>query len=121
MKELNEHYRRVDEDMKFEALTQLRAIQSNLVGISFLQVLAIMKPSNKLKQDILAFQDELDDLTDKVGEFIRKAKEDVDYKTEDEPEDKEESKPEEPEEPKIEDDDTKTKEVQDSSKTKEDV
>ena len=126
MTELNDHYIRVDEDMKFAALSQLRAIQSKLIETSFLNVIAIMRPSNKLKTAILAFQDELDDLTDKVGEFIRKEKEDVDYEPEEvltkkEIKASEEDKESDKEEPVIDDKIKTSKDVVDSSKTKEEI
>ena len=70
-------------EIRFEALTRLREIQSQLVGISFLEVIAIMKEDNPLKKDVLTFQDELDKLTSAVGEFVSKSKNDVDYQLSD--------------------------------------
>jgi hypothetical protein len=105
----NKDYQRLDEDMKFEALSQLREIQSNLVAVSFLPVIGIMKPENPLKKDVLKFQDELDELTMKIQSFISSAKNDVAYDeggdadgTDDsEPEEKEGDEPEE--KPEVED------------------
>jgi len=77
---MNEHYQPLNEDMRFEALSQLREIQSNLVGISFLPVIAIMRPENPLKSDVLKFQDDLDELTMAIQQFISSAKNDLDYK-----------------------------------------
>lgn len=78
MKNINEHFRPLNENIKFEALSNLREIQSNLVSISFLPVLAIMKPTNPLKKSVLKFQDDLDALTISIQEFISEAKEDLD-------------------------------------------
>ena len=98
-----------EQEVKFNALTELRSIQSKLVGLSFLSVLRIMNPSNPLKKEILQFQDDLDDLTDKVGQFIRSAKNDDVDKDFDEPEDT-------PKEEPIKDEkDIKIKESYDSS------
>jgi hypothetical protein len=82
MKNINEHFRPLNEDMKYEALSQLRELQSQLVGISFLSVIAIMKPNNPLKKKVLAFQDDLDKLSIEIGEFISDAKNDVEYEGE---------------------------------------
>jgi len=79
MKILNEDFIPLKENIKFEALSQLREIQSNLVGISFLPVIAIMKETNPLKKQVLTFQDDLDKITLDIQDFISKAKEDVDY------------------------------------------
>ena len=96
---LNEHFQPLNEDMKFEALSQLRELQSNLVAISFLPVIAIMKPENPLKKEVLKFQDNLDELTMQIQQFISSAKNDIDYAEEEEPEEgEEEPEEEEPEE-----------------------
>jgi len=113
---LNEGYQRIDENMRFEALAQLREIQSNLVGISFLPVIAIMKQENPLKKDVLKFQDRLDELTAEIQSFISKAKNDIDYQpSEEEIEAEEVEAEEEPKEPK------KEKKVEDSTEDKKDV
>lgn len=108
MKILNEHYQPLNEDMRFEALSQLRELQSNLVGISFLPVIAIMKETNPLKKAVLKFQDDLDELTISIQEFISDAKNDIDYEEAegDEPEEDEELEDEELEDEKedLEDD-----------------
>jgi len=83
MKTLNEKYYygeiKINEDMRFEALQMLRETQSNLVAISFLPVISIMKEENPLRKDVLKFQDDLDSLTKDIQEFISKAKNDIDY------------------------------------------
>ena len=85
MKNLNEsnikNYYINEVDMRFEALAMLREIQSQLVGTSFLQVIALMKEQNPLRGEVLAFQDDLDELTAKIGEFVKKAKDEVEYES----------------------------------------
>jgi len=105
---LNEHFQPLDEDMKYMALAQLREIQSNLVGISFLPVIAIMKQDNPLKKDVIKFQDDLDAVTIAIQNFISKAKNDVDY-----------TEPEEPEEI-VPDKDGKTKDSKDTEDDEDD-
>lgn len=108
MKSINEHYQPLNEDMRFEALSMLRETQASLVGISFLPVIAIMKPENELKKDVLKFQDDLDELTMAIQLFISEAKNDLDFEpaegdAEEAPEEEEvepEEKPEEEEEEK---------------------
>ena len=133
MKSLNEHYQPLNEDMRFEALSNLREIQSNLVGISFLQVIAIMKEENPLRKDVLGFQDDLDELTMSIQNFISKAKNGVDYDSEEDTEDadsaedtedtekepKEDDAEEDTEEDTEEEDDKKSKKPEDSSEPKE--
>lgn len=133
MKNINEHFRPLDENIKFEALSTLREIQSNLVGISFLPVLAIMKPSNPLKKAVLKFQDDLDELAISIQEFISEAKDDLDYTDPDgeeeapeggEPEEDEvdpdaEEEEVEPEEDDEKEDKAKEKEAKDKEKEKE--
>jgi outer membrane biosynthesis protein TonB len=111
---LNKH---INEDMRFEALTQLREIQSNLVAISFLSVISIMKPENPLKSEVLDFQDNLDKLTMQIQSFISKAKNDIDYEPSEEEEEELEGavEPEE-DEPKKEVKDKPKKEVKDKPK-----
>lgn len=128
MKILNEHFQPINEDMKYEALSQLREIQSQLVGLSFLSVIAIMRPENPLKKQIIAFQDDLDQLSIQVGEFISDAKNDVDYEGPEDEVDAEleaEEAPEEEAEPEEKEDkedkaDDKKKEDKDKEKEKED-
>lgn len=113
---LNEQFQPLNEDLKFEALSQLREIQSNLVGISFLPVIAIMKPENPLKKEVLEFQDGLDELTMKIQNFISSAKNDITYDSE-EGEEPESEEPE-AEEPEAEEPTSDEKEVEDSSEPK---
>ena len=127
MKVLNEDFIQLNENMKFEALSQLRDIQSNLVSVSFLPVIAIMKETNPLKKEVLKFQDDLDKLTMEIQEFISKAKEDVEYNSDEEGyndpegEDPNEDSEEEEDADKEGSDNSKkdkTKEVEDSSEPK---
>jgi len=109
MKFLNEHFQPLDEDIRFEALSMLRETQASLVGVSFLPVIAIMKEENPLKKDVLKFQDDLDELTMRIQNFISKAKNDVEYMPE------EDEVPEEDEKMKKSKD---SEEVEDSSEPK---
>jgi len=105
---INEHFKPINEDMRFEALQTLRETQSNLVAISFLPVISIMRENNPYRQDVLKFQDDLDALTMNIQNFISKAKNDVDYV------------PEEPdEEPADDTKDIKPEDTADNNDTKE--
>ena len=127
MKFLNEHFQPLNEDIRFEALSMLRETQASLVGVSFLPVIAIMKEENPLKKDVLKFQDDLDELTMRIQNFISKAKNDVEYMPVGDPEapaeDEVPEKPEEDDETPEEDEKKKkskdSKEVEDSSEPKE--
>ena len=77
-----------EKSIRFEALQQLREIQANMVGVSFLPVIGIMKENNPYIKNIIDFQDRLDELTIDVQKFISNAKNGVDYTdSEDESED----------------------------------
>jgi len=121
---LNEDFLQ-ERDIRFEALQQLREIQAGLVGVSFLPVLGIMRPDNEYRKNIIEFQDDLDNLTLKVQDFISKVKNDVDYMPVEDPEAPEEDdeKPEEDDETPEDDEKNKkskdSKEVEDSSEPKE--
>ena len=127
MENLNEGFYTIktinEGNMRFEALQMLREVQGNLVGVSFLPVIGIMKPENPYIKDITLFQDKLDELTIEIQTFISDAKNGVDYEPaegegeedSDGEEPKEEIPEEEPEEEQKEDD----SEVEDSSEPKE--
>jgi len=123
---LNEDFLQ-ERDIRFEALQQLREIQAGLVGVSFLPVLGIMRPDNEYRKNIIEFQDDLDNLTLKVQDFISKVKNDVEYMPVEDPEapaeDEVPEKPEEDDETPEEDEKKKkskdSKEVEDSSEPKE--
>ena len=116
-----------EKSMRFEALQQLREIQANLVGVSFLPVIAVMKEENPLKKSVLSFQDDLDDLTMKVQKFISEAKNGVDYSEEEEAPDGDGDEPDagdeegetDGDEGEENDDENDDKEVEDSSEPKE--
>ena len=111
MRPINEHYYPTNEtDMRFEALQMLRATQASLTELNFLEVISLMRTENPLKKDVLKFEEDLNDLTNRIGAFIQKAKNDVEYQPspeeidaeadepeekEDEPEEKEEKEPKE--------------------------
>lgn len=122
MQQLNE------KSIRFEALQQLREIQANMVGVSFLPVIGIMKENNPYIKNIIEFQDKLDSLTMEVQQFISDAKNGVDYKEPEEEIEQEEpgeddgKEPEEGKEKKEQEDEEKEKkkpEVEDSSEPKE--
>ena len=106
MQQLNE------KSIRFAALQQLREIQANMVSVSFLPVIGIMKENNPYIKNIIEFQDKLDSLTMEVQKFISDAKNGVDYKEPDEEADEEADEPEEEKE-------KKESEVEDSSEQKE--
>ena len=85
MKDSSKYYQPLTEDMKFEALSKLREIQSSLISISFLEVISIMKDEDPLRKDVLKFQDNLDKLALSIQEFISKAKDNVDFQDSSEP------------------------------------
>ena len=104
MRPINEHYYPTNEtDMRFEALQMLRATQASLTELNFLEVISLMRAENPLKKDVLKFEEDLNDLTNRIGAFIQKAKNDVEYQPSpeeidaeaDEPEEKEEEEPKE--------------------------
>lgn len=112
---LNEHYYPTNEkDIRFEALQSLRQIQAELTKLNFLDVIAIMRPENPLKKDVLQFEDDLNDLTNRIGAFIQTAKNDVEYQPSQEEIDAEADEPEEIEEPK---DNKKQKEMKAAGKS----
>jgi len=127
MKEINE------KSIRFEALQQLREIQANMVGVSFLPVIGIMKENNPYIKNIIDFQDRLDELTIDVQKFISDAKNGVDYtepddgegETDDTDADTEEGdtdteeKPDEGENKDTKDTKQKKKKVEDSSEPEE--
>ena len=120
MQQLNE------KSIRFAALQQLREIQANLVSVSFLPVIGIMKENNPYIKNIIEFQDKLDLLTVEVQQFISDAKNGVDFKDpedeieQEEPGEDDVKEPEEPEEKKEDKEKEKKKpEVEDSSEPKE--
>jgi hypothetical protein len=93
MKNLNELYYPTNEkDMRFEALQMLRQTQAALTEINFLEVISLMRPENPHKKTILQFEEDLNDLTNRIGAFIQEAKNDVEYEGEEEPEEPEDKK-----------------------------
>jgi outer membrane biosynthesis protein TonB len=100
---LNENYYTNEKDMRFEALQMLREVQAELTRLNFLEVISLMKPTNPLKKTVLSFEEDLNDLTNRIGAFIQDAKNDVEYQPSEE--ETEEDKPEENEETKSEEED----------------
>jgi len=112
MKQINE------KSIRFEALQQLREIQANMVSVSFLPVIGIMKENNPYIKNIISFQDKLDDLTIEVQKFISDAKNGVDYKEPEEENPEESEEPEEEEENQEEPEEENPEEPEEKKKVK---
>jgi len=56
--------------IKFEALNTMKEIQTTLSGLSFLDVIAVMREENPLKKEVHELENKLHDLTQAVGQFI---------------------------------------------------
>jgi hypothetical protein len=118
--QLNEHYYPINEkDMRFEALQMLRSTQAKLTELNFLEVIALMRPENPLKKDVLKFEEDLNDLTNRIGQFIQDAKNDVEYQPSQEEIDAEGDEPVENEEGELEEpeDNEKQKEMKAAGKS----
>lgn len=61
-----------ESEMKYQALAMAKEIHTELAKITFIEMLSVMDPSNPAKKEIQALETELNDLTNKVGEFIQK-------------------------------------------------
>ena len=59
-----------ENEIKFEALSVMKDIHSALADLSFVGVIAKMRPENPLKKDVTALEKELNELTNKVGQFV---------------------------------------------------
>jgi len=105
-----------EKNIRFEALQQLREIQANMVGVSFLPVIGVMKESNPYIKDIIGFQDKLDSLTLEVQQFISEAKNGVDYSS---PEDSDSEEPKEDDSEKTDDEESKEESKEEESKEEE--
>jgi len=63
----------IDEsEIKFQALSVMKEMHSNLADITFLDVLAVMSEDNPLKKDVQKLEIELNTLTKNVSDFIEK-------------------------------------------------
>jgi len=69
------------ENIKYDALQALRNTQAELTRINFLDVISMMSPNNPLIKDVYQFEENLNELTGKIGFFIQnnKSKDDFDY------------------------------------------
>lgn len=89
---------RVDEnEIRVEALKNVKEIQSQLTVISFLDVLAVMDPANPLRKQVEEFEEGLTALRQGIEQFV--AENQFDTVPEIEAEETPETKKEEPKEP----------------------
>lgn len=56
--------------VKFEALNVMKEIQTTLSGLTFLDVIAVMREENPLRKEVHELEAMLHELTGKVGDFI---------------------------------------------------
>jgi len=96
----------ITENIKYTALQLLRETQAELTRINFLEVISLMSPNNPNIKEIYGYEESLNDITNKIGEFIQKNKNKVDFEVQEEPIEKEEEVPKE----EIEDNSKNTKE-----------
>lgn len=59
-----------ESEVKFQALEEMKAIQTTLGSISFISVISVMKEDNPLKGQIHEFENQLHELTVGVSKFI---------------------------------------------------
>lgn len=59
-----------ENEIKFEALSVMKEIHSQLAELSFVDVIAVMREENPLRKDVTVLEKELNDLTNKVGQFV---------------------------------------------------
>lgn len=61
-----------ESEIKFQALSVMKEMHSNLADITFLDVLAVMAEDNPLKKDVQKLEVQLNTLTKNVSDFIEK-------------------------------------------------
>jgi hypothetical protein len=87
-----------ESEMKYQALSMAKETHSQLAELTFIEMLSMMSPENPAKKEVQALEAELNDLTNKVGDFIQKYIPDVsdaeagDHSEEPEPEEDEKDK-----------------------------
>lgn len=59
-----------ENEIKFKALTVMKEIHAHLAELTFVDVISVMREENPLRKDIGAFEKELNELTNKVGQFV---------------------------------------------------
>jgi hypothetical protein len=60
----------VEAEVKFQALAVMKEIHSALADLSFVDVIAKMREENPLRKDVTELEKELNELTNKVGQFV---------------------------------------------------
>lgn len=84
-------------EMRFQALAAAKEIHSQLADITFIEMLSMMSSSNPAKKEVQELESDINELTNKVGNFIQKYIPDVaDAESDDVdelPEEPEEEKP----------------------------
>ena len=81
-KDLNEN------EIKYQALENMKEIQAQLGSISFIDVISVMRDDNPLKTEVFEMEDMLHNLTVTVSQFINDNLPDAVETTDDEREDK---------------------------------
>ena len=77
-----------ESEVKFQALEEMKEIQTTLGSISFISVISVMREDNPLKKDIHEFEQKLHELTVGVSEFINDNLADAVEDTEDDAKDR---------------------------------
>ena len=62
--------RLTENEIKFEALAVMKEIHGQLAELTFVDVIAVMREENPLRKDVTALEVELNELTNKVGQFV---------------------------------------------------
>lgn len=59
-------------EMRFQALAAAKEIHSKLADITFIEMLSMMSSSNPAKKEVQELESDINELTNKVGNFIQK-------------------------------------------------
>lgn len=59
-------------DMKFQALAMAKDLHNKLAGLTFIDMLAVMSPTNPAKKEVQDLETAINALTTEVGDFIQK-------------------------------------------------
>ena len=59
-----------ENEIKFEALSVMKEIHGQLADLTFVDVIAVMREENPLRKDVTKLEEELNELTMKVGKFV---------------------------------------------------
>lgn len=94
-----------ESEMKFQALAMAKELHNRLAGLTFIDMLAVMSPTNPAKKEVQDLETQINAITTEVGAFIQKYIPDVADADVGDTEDY--AEPEEVEEPEEEKDDAK--------------